>query len=84
MSQVNTLGVAAGKVIEVDRGIQANGERLWRVALCRLNQRLQRFFGAIVALFRQITSDPQPNSAYYLGIYVPFLDTTQPPAHKND
>lgn len=83
MSQVDTLGTAAGKVINVGRGTQFPAERLWRGVLA-LNQVWQRLFSALGALFRQITSDPRPNSAHHLGTYVPFLDSTQPPIHRHD
>lgn len=83
MQQVNTLDIAAGKMTDVGRGAQPAAERLWRGAL-PLNRARQRLFSAFGALFRQITSDPPPNPAYYLGTYVPFLDSTQPPIHKDD
>jgi hypothetical protein len=42
-----------------------------------------RFSPSATVILAQ-AADPQPNSAYHLGTYVPFLDSTQPPIHRND
>jgi hypothetical protein len=81
MYQANTPSIAVGNVTDFGRGLRANGGLLWRITLYTLNQG-RRLFAGVAALFRQITADPQPNSTYYLGTYVPFLDSTQPPTQK--